>query len=171
MPTQQERRDATQAAILAAAVAEYSAAGHALVSVEAIANRAGVAKSTLLYHFGSRDELLQSVVVELVTSMESAIAGRGLNDVESWTVAVLETQHSTVGRLLFGIGDDLATRGALESGDPLPYLVGRLRDYSVGNAEVIGAAMLQFGRELACGRAGLADVATFASLLAESRQH
>src|SRR5947209_12974868 len=67
-PRQAERR----AAILAAALEEFSASGFASARLDDVARRAGVAKGTIYLYFRDKESLFQ----ELVRSMVSPIVGR-----------------------------------------------------------------------------------------------
>jgi AcrR family transcriptional regulator len=70
-------RTSTRDRILTAATDLFGARGVDAVSLDQIASEVGVAKQTLLYWFPSKDELLQSVLVEaaaeLVVVVEAAI--------------------------------------------------------------------------------------------------
>jgi AcrR family transcriptional regulator len=160
MPTQLQRREATRRAVVDAAIESFTAAGHAGVTLDDIAADAGVAKSTVLYHFGSRLGLLRAAAIELVLRVERRIADRARGATASdWVRAVLEGQLTASGRVLHRIGDELAQHRALDEGDPMAYLIGRLDDLGVeGEAEVVAAAILQFGRQLAYGQAAAADI-------------
>jgi AcrR family transcriptional regulator len=51
-------RDLTRARIIAAAVRLFYSEGIRAVSVDAVADKAGITKKTLYYHFASKDELI-----------------------------------------------------------------------------------------------------------------
>jgi AcrR family transcriptional regulator len=59
--TQQERTAASTAAILDAADSLFGSAGFLATSVQSIAEQAGVSKSGLLHHFGSKEEIFRRV--------------------------------------------------------------------------------------------------------------
>ena len=63
----------TRERILAAALAEASAAGLHKASVAGIAARAGVAVGNLHYHFGSRRALLRDLMATLVADLEQRL--------------------------------------------------------------------------------------------------
>jgi AcrR family transcriptional regulator len=63
----------TRARILAAALAEASAAGFHRASLARIAARAGVAIGNLNYHFGSRGELLRELMATLVADLAARL--------------------------------------------------------------------------------------------------
>ena len=58
---QAERREATQAAIIAAAMRLFGTAGFAAVTVDEIAAAAGVAKGAVYHHFPSKEALFEAV--------------------------------------------------------------------------------------------------------------
>ena len=57
---------ARRAQIMAAAIDTIAELGYAQASLGRIAQNAGTSKGVVLYHFGSRDELVRAVVAELV---------------------------------------------------------------------------------------------------------
>ncbi|MEV4422386.1 helix-turn-helix domain-containing protein [Patulibacter sp. NPDC049589] len=61
-PTQAERRAATRARVLDAAMAGLVDDGYATLTTRAVAERAGVAQSTVMHHFGTREELLSEAM-------------------------------------------------------------------------------------------------------------
>jgi AcrR family transcriptional regulator len=158
--TQLERRESTRRDVVDAALVAFTEAGHTGVTLDDIAADAGVAKSTVLYHFGSRLGVLRAVAIELFLRAERRIARRARGATAAdWVRALLEEQLTATGRVLHQIGDELAQHQALGEGDPMAYLVERLDGLGVeGEVEAVAAATLQFGRQLAYGQAGGADV-------------
>jgi AcrR family transcriptional regulator len=82
MVKQDDRRAATRGAIIAAAFEAFGGEGYAVVSVDQIASRAGVAKGAVYHHFSSKDVLfeavLESVSSAILTKVLAAIsAGQG----------------------------------------------------------------------------------------------
>ena len=55
-----------RAAVLAATIAELAESGHAALTLEAVARRAGVHKTTLYRRWGTRDALVLEAMLELV---------------------------------------------------------------------------------------------------------
>lgn len=56
--TQAERRAATRGRVIDAAMTALVEDGYAAVTTRAVAERAGVAQSTVMHHFGTREDLL-----------------------------------------------------------------------------------------------------------------
>jgi AcrR family transcriptional regulator len=86
----------THAAVLAAAMNEFSERGYEGARVDRIAATAGVNKAMLYYHFGSKQGLYQAVVRDMVgTIAERARAIAGLRGtaqqrLDGWIAAVVE---------------------------------------------------------------------------------
>lgn len=164
MPTQQERRTATRQAVLDAAIAEFTSSSVAEASLDDIATRADLAKSTILYHFDSRAGVLQAVAVELIVRLETRLANT--TELTSWLTEVLLEQTTATGRLLYGINDELTDHQALAAIDPMTYVSTRLDEFGAGpHAEVITAAAVHFGRMLARGLRTPAEVPHIVSQL------
>lgn len=73
MARQSERREATRAALIAAARDCFSEAGYDATSTEAVLTRAGVSKGALYHHFTNKAELL-AAVFETVSRETMALA-------------------------------------------------------------------------------------------------
>jgi AcrR family transcriptional regulator len=67
--TRAEQRQATRLAILDAAEACLTEDGYALLTTRRIAERAGVAQSTLMHHFPSRELLLTEAITHIATRL------------------------------------------------------------------------------------------------------
>lgn len=65
---------ARRAQLIAAAITTVNEIGYHRASLSEIAQRAGVAKSAIVYYFSSRESLLLSVVEEVFTRLEAAVA-------------------------------------------------------------------------------------------------
>lgn len=110
-PTRSEKK---RADILRAAVEEFSAHGFEAASVDDITARAGVSKRTVYNHFGSKDELFDTIVIELLAqtlhTFEQPFDPQAPLDEQLLTIArqQLEVRTSTsfltATRLLFGAG-------------------------------------------------------------------
>lgn len=65
------------------ALAEFAAAGYTATSLQRIAEVAGLSKSSVLYHFASKEQLLESAIGPAIDRMDvilSAVEGRELVD-------------------------------------------------------------------------------------------
>lgn len=69
---------ATRDRILDAAVAAFGSRGYEAISLDAVADEVGVSKQTVLYHFGSKEKLLEATIdhaaAELTVAIEKKIA-------------------------------------------------------------------------------------------------
>lgn len=149
--TQSERRASTRAATVRAAVDAFVEADGIEVGLEEIAGRAGIAKSTILYHFGSRAALLRAVAVMLFQAQEAAV-GPAVGDAGEWVTGLLRAQTAPTARLLHLVGDELASHGELGGADPIPEVARRLAELGVeGDPVVLSAAIVQFSRSIAYG--------------------
>ncbi|MEM9654268.1 MAG: TetR/AcrR family transcriptional regulator [Actinomycetota bacterium] len=166
MATQQQRRTATRVAVIDAALSAFAKQGQVDVALAEIADDAGVAKTTVLYHFGSRAGLLRAVAVELVSRFEQTLGAEGSADFATWARAALDGLATRSGAILYAINDDLARQAGLAESDPTPYLMDRLVGFGVAEPELLAAAILQFGRQLATGHSAAADVDRFVAALA-----
>ncbi|WP_367178621.1 helix-turn-helix domain-containing protein [Devosia sp.] len=62
--TQEERRDATRRALIAAARRQFAENGYAATNTPAIAAEAGVTRGALYHHFADKQALFEAVVEE-----------------------------------------------------------------------------------------------------------
>lgn len=62
--TQEERRDATRRALIAAARRQFAESGYAATNTPAIAAEAGVTRGALYHHFADKQALFEAVVEE-----------------------------------------------------------------------------------------------------------
>ena len=71
----------TQERILDAALASFGGKGYEATSLDALASGLGITKQSILYHFASKESLLEAVLdrsaIELSETLESALAGAG----------------------------------------------------------------------------------------------
>ena len=126
MPAERPRARGNAAErILVAAAETASALGAAQVSMQAVADAAGVSKALIHYHFRDRDELLARladwITVELVqgeeVALDGAAPGAGLDALWTWLDEALESGRL---RALVELG--------LERGEPVRQSVRRSRD-------------------------------------------
>jgi AcrR family transcriptional regulator len=76
--TRAEQRDATKAKLVQATIECLVEEGYAALTTRRIAGRAGVAQSTLMHHFGTREEL----IVEAVTQQALRFAAQALEQID-----------------------------------------------------------------------------------------
>jgi AcrR family transcriptional regulator len=90
----------TKDRILDAALASFGSRGYEATSLDALASGLGLSKQSILYHFPSKETLLEAVIdrsaCELSTALEAALrrAGAGLERVE----AVVRSVFQVAGR-------------------------------------------------------------------------
>jgi len=73
----------TQEELRAIALSEFASSGYAATSLQRIAELAGLSKSSVLYHYSSKEALLEAAIAPAIDRMEAIIvdfAGRGLAD-------------------------------------------------------------------------------------------
>lgn len=83
----------TSEVILDAALSGFGLRGYETVSLDAVADEVGVSKQTVLYHFGSKEKLLEATIdhaaAELILAIEKKIANTsGWNTIEEIVGAV-----------------------------------------------------------------------------------
>ncbi|CAN5220948.1 hypothetical protein BH11ACT4_BH11ACT4_02880 [soil metagenome] len=59
------------------ALAEFAAAGYTATSLQRIAELAGLSKSSVLYHYSSKEHLLEAAIAPAIDRMEEIIASFG----------------------------------------------------------------------------------------------
>lgn len=151
--TQLERRTGTQQAIIDAALALYLEQSTIEASIDAIAERAGVAKSTVLYHFRSRLGLLDAIADRLFREMGGRLGPLDRYEGPADFVrAFLREGMAPEVRIYFQVGDQL--QYARGSGKALRSLVGGLESLGVTERTlVIAAAAMTMAREVTFGHA------------------
>jgi AcrR family transcriptional regulator len=78
--TQEQRSEATRAALVAAARALFAERGYAGVGTEEIVKRAGVTRGALYHHFGGKRELLRAVYEQMETEFMEGLAAAAQPD-------------------------------------------------------------------------------------------
>lgn len=86
-PTRAEQRTATRTALIDATIDCLTEDGYAALTTRVVADRAGVAQSTLMHHFVSREALL----VEAVTQVAMRMADEALDAID--LAAMREPDH------------------------------------------------------------------------------
>lgn len=119
----------TKTRVLDAALASFGGRGYEATSLDAIAATLGITKQSILYHFTSKEQLLESVIdrsaIELADVLESAIAnaGPGFSRVEAvvrsvFRLAARRPELLNFVREVSRLGPPAATR-LMSSLDPL----------------------------------------------------
>lgn len=89
-------QSARRAQIVAAAIDVIAETGWAQTSIRKIADRVGVAMSAVLYHFGSKDNLVEAIIEEMYRSALSAV------------IPALDAETTATGKLTAYIRANLA---------------------------------------------------------------
>jgi AcrR family transcriptional regulator len=115
VPPAVRRRSDTEAAILKATRELLAEAGVLKLTVEAVAARSGVAKTTIYRRWRAKDELALAVVIDMV---EQVVQTPDLGDTRAELVAFVDATvsvlHTTpMGRVMQGIASHVATDGDL----------------------------------------------------------
>jgi AcrR family transcriptional regulator len=88
MPRPREARQSERrAAILAAALEEFSASGFAATRLDDVARRAGVAKGTIYLYFRDKESLFQELVRTMLGPLVETIGGAAMADLPARAVA------------------------------------------------------------------------------------
>src|SRR4051812_29144600 len=90
--TRAERRDATRLALVDAAIECLAEDGYASLTTRRIAQRAGVAQSTLMHHFATREALL----VEAVTHLAAKLAEDAIRDIDIAALRIPERREAVL---------------------------------------------------------------------------
>jgi len=80
MASQQQRSEATQAAILEAAAAAFSEQGYDATAVAEICDRAGVSKGAFYHHFSSKQAVFLALIGAWLEELEQALSGFDADD-------------------------------------------------------------------------------------------
>lgn len=90
----------TQEDLRTIALAEFASAGYAATSLQHVAERAGLSKSSVLYHYSSKEALLEAAIgpaIDRMTEILSTVEGTGLADrrafLEDFVDFLLEYRH------------------------------------------------------------------------------
>ncbi|MEH3054751.1 MAG: helix-turn-helix domain containing protein [Patulibacter minatonensis] len=133
-PREQQRR-ATRTAILDATVAALVTDGYGTLTTRRIAERAGVAQSTLMHHFETREQLL----VEAVSNLAITMAERAVAEIDASRLqgtdhreAVLDQAWATL-----TTPEALAAAQLLGAAWAEPELATALRDLEIRIAQIV----------------------------------
>ena len=83
----------TQEELRTIALAEFAAAGYGATSLQRIAEVAGVSKSSVLYHFSSKENLLEAAISPAIDRMHAVLEpleGTGLRDRRAFLEAFVD---------------------------------------------------------------------------------
>lgn len=80
MSTNEETPSDTRAKILRAALAAFAARGYHVTSVREIAERVGVTKTAVLYHFPGKADILGALAEPMLNALDAAVAAAELAD-------------------------------------------------------------------------------------------
>jgi AcrR family transcriptional regulator len=70
----------TRLRILRTALEEFGGHGYHATSIQAIADRVGVSKAAVLYHFKTKDEILAALAEPMLDAMEAALVAAEMSD-------------------------------------------------------------------------------------------
>jgi len=73
-PPKDSSRPPTKQRILTAAAVAFSQAGYASVGLDEIASKIGLTRPSLLYHFGSKEELYNQVLLDRILALGQALS-------------------------------------------------------------------------------------------------
>jgi AcrR family transcriptional regulator len=145
-------RGDTRAKLLDAASAVIRRDGPQALTLDAVAARAGVSKGGLLYHFGSKRELLDALVARWLDEFDRDIEAESGNFAERYVRASDGAKAEEAGLLAALVADPdvLAAvrarhetwqdRVAAEGGDPVDATVARLAADGLWLADLLGIA-------------------------------
>jgi AcrR family transcriptional regulator len=106
LPSQRAQRKAeTRRRLLEAATDVFIESGPTTASLDVIAARAGVSRPTLFFHFGSRTEMLDALVLHLLEQFRSEARHFAAKDFPSFLEAYLRAQRRPTVRLVWQLGD------------------------------------------------------------------
>ena len=165
MATQLERRTETKHAIVDAALSIFLEEHGIDASLDAVADRAGVAKSTVIYHFHSRVGMLEAVADRLYHEMGARL-GPSLGqyeDAPAFVRAFLRDARLPSVRVYHQVGDYLLyTSEDSGFGRGLQSMMATLEMLGVTERVlVVAAATVMMARQVTFGHADDAAIDTF----------
>lgn len=163
MATQRERRDATRGAIVDAALSLYLEHDSIEPSLDAVAERAGVAKATVLYHFESRLGLLRAVAARLYGEIVERLSPLDRHaDAASWIRAYLREGLHPTARVFQQVSDVLSYEGGSGIGRGLRSIADSVDALGVHEGTlVVAGATLSMMRQVVFGRVDAAGIDAF----------
>jgi AcrR family transcriptional regulator len=154
MPTQEDLRTI--------ALAEFASAGYAATSLQRIAELAGVSKSNVLYHYASKEALLEAAIGPAIDRMHEVLApleGSGLEDRQAFLEAFVDflLQYRLEVNMFLNQGPSLVDVPVIERANEL---VRRLAEFFSANTDSLEEKM-RFGVALGGAAYMLCAIQTF----------
>ena len=167
----------TRRRLLDAAAEVFLAHGPISPSLDLVAQRAGVLKATLFFHFPRRVDLISALARKLYEQQFAEIGAVSSRDFEGHLQAYLRAQHRPEVRLLWQLGDLMADGRTAELAEGYRHLVAQIRSLLVDagladaaaaeRAEVITPALMLTGRRAALDEASDAELQRFVTAAAK----
>ncbi len=110
-PRGRPRDPAREHRVLVATIEEYAERGWAGLTMDGVAKRAGVGKSTIYLRWTNKEDLLAAAVQRLATEVEPLDTGSVRGDIEVLVSRLAQMHHTTVGWGMFRILIDVAGSG------------------------------------------------------------
>lgn len=111
-PRGRPRDPAREERVLIAAIEEYSERGWAGLTMDGVAKRAGVGKSTIYLRWTNKEDLLAAAVQRLSVDVEPPDTGSVRGDFQKLVQSLVNMYYSKVGWGMFRILIDVAGSGA-----------------------------------------------------------
>jgi len=159
----------TQDELRTIALAEFAAAGYGATSLQRIAELAGVSKSSVLYHFSSKENLLEAAIGPAIDRMHAVLEpleGTGLQDRRAFLEAFVDflLEHRLEVNMFINQGPSLVDVPVIERANEL---VRRLAAFFAVNTDSLEEKM-RFGIALGGAAYMLCSAQTFDLAQAES---
>ncbi|WP_218716291.1 TetR/AcrR family transcriptional regulator [Nocardia sp. MH4] len=110
-----EQAPGTRARILAVALELFGAHGYHRTTVRAIADRLGISKAVVFYHFPSKYDILAGLAEPLLAAMAAAVA-EAAHDPRTARRRVLEGLLDVIPRIPVSVAAQRERRGSLRTG-------------------------------------------------------
>ena len=159
----------TQEELRTIALAEFAAAGYSATSLQRIAELAGVSKSSALYHFASKEHLLEAAIGPAIDRMHVVLtpleAARGIDDPRAFLEAFVDflLEYRLEVNMFINQGPSLVDVPVIERANEL---VRRLAEFFAVNSDSLEEKM-RFGIALGGAAYMLCTVQNFGLPLAE----
>lgn len=169
--TRAQQKADTRRRLLDAAADVFLEQGPISPSLDLVAQRAGVSKATLFFHFPRRVDLISGLARSLYEKQFAGDDAEPTGDFKAHLRAYLRAQHRPEVRLLWQLGDLLADGRTADLDAGYRHLVGQIRSLLIhaglsdaaaaDRAEVITPALMLTGRRAALDEATDADLNRF----------